>query len=74
MQRTTLSGSHNAEHKQQVPARSNLHLLTVVLPTRDEEGCIASTVEDLRPELRMHYIVGRVRNSSPVDYAGSTLL
>jgi len=31
-----------------------LKLLTVVLPARNEEGCIASTVEHLHLELRLH--------------------
>jgi dolichol-phosphate mannosyltransferase len=30
-----------------------LRLLTVVIPARDEEGCIASTVEHLHLELRL---------------------
>ena len=33
-----------------------LHLLSVVIPARDEEGCIASTVEHLFVELRLHGI------------------
>jgi dolichol-phosphate mannosyltransferase len=36
-------------------AKSNdLELLSVVIPARDEEGCIASTVEHLHHELRLH--------------------
>jgi dolichol-phosphate mannosyltransferase len=31
-----------------------LQLLSVVIPARDEEGCIASTVEHLNVELRLH--------------------
>ncbi|MBV8552068.1 MAG: glycosyltransferase family 2 protein [Acidobacteriaceae bacterium] len=31
-----------------------LKLLSIVLPARDEEGCIASTVEHLHVELRIH--------------------
>jgi dolichol-phosphate mannosyltransferase len=34
--------------------RSDLELLSVVIPARDEEGCIASTVEHLHLELRLH--------------------
>jgi dolichol-phosphate mannosyltransferase len=34
--------------------RSDLDLLLVVIPARDEEGCIASTVEHLHLELRLH--------------------
>jgi dolichol-phosphate mannosyltransferase len=33
---------------------TGLKLLTIVIPTRDEEGCIASTVEHLHIELRLH--------------------
>ncbi len=35
------------------PASNPLRLLTVVLPARDEEGCIASTVQHLSVELRL---------------------
>ncbi|MBV8897400.1 MAG: glycosyltransferase family 2 protein [Acidobacteriaceae bacterium] len=34
--------------------RLPLELLSVVIPARDEEGCIASTVEHLYVELRLH--------------------
>ncbi len=33
-----------------------LTLLSVVIPARDEEGCIASTVEHLHLELRLHHV------------------
>src|SRR5436190_17928485 len=33
-----------------------LKLLSVVIPARDEEGCIASTVEHLHLELEMHRV------------------
>jgi dolichol-phosphate mannosyltransferase len=33
-----------------------LHLLSVIIPARDEEGCIASTVQHLDLELRLHGI------------------
>lgn len=36
--------------------RPPLQLLSVVLPARDEEGCIASTVEHLDLELRLHNV------------------
>ncbi len=36
------------------PKRNDLELLSVVIPARDEEGCIASTVEHLHLELRLH--------------------
>ncbi len=38
------------------PNREPLRLLSVVLPARDEEGCIASTVEHLHVELRLHHV------------------
>ena len=34
----------------------SLTLLSVVIPVRDEEGCIASTIEHLHVELRLHDI------------------
>ena len=34
--------------------KSALNLLSVVIPARDEEGCIASTVEHLHLELKLH--------------------
>ena len=36
--------------------KNDLKLLSVVLPARDEEGCIASTVEHLHVELRLHNV------------------
>ena len=36
------------------PPPADLQLLSVVIPARDEEGCIASTVEHLHLELRLH--------------------
>ena len=38
------------------PKRDDLELLSVVIPARDEEGCIASTVEHLHLELRCHSV------------------
>lgn len=35
---------------------SPLSLLSIVIPARDEEGCIASTVEHLHVELRLHNV------------------
>jgi dolichol-phosphate mannosyltransferase len=35
---------------------NDLKLLSVVIPARDEEGCIASTVEHLHIELRLHEV------------------
>lgn len=37
-----------------------LTLLSVVIPARDEEGCIASTVEHLHVELRLHNVVHEI--------------
>ncbi|MBV9301234.1 MAG: glycosyltransferase family 2 protein [Acidobacteriaceae bacterium] len=37
-------------------SRPPLELLSVVIPARDEEGCIASTVEHLYVELRIHQV------------------
>ncbi|MBN9660172.1 MAG: glycosyltransferase family 2 protein [Acidobacteria bacterium] len=36
--------------------RSPLKLLSVVIPARDEEGCISATVEHLHLELRLHEV------------------
>jgi len=36
--------------------RNDLELLSVVIPARDEEACIASTVEHLHVELRLHNV------------------
>jgi dolichol-phosphate mannosyltransferase len=36
--------------------REQLHLLSVVIPARDEEGCVVSTVEHLHLELRLNSI------------------
>ena len=39
------------------PAQARpLSLLSVVIPARNEEGCICSTVEHLHLELRLHHI------------------
>jgi dolichol-phosphate mannosyltransferase len=39
---------------------SDLALLSVVIPARNEEGCIASTVEHLHVELRLHNIAHEI--------------
>jgi dolichol-phosphate mannosyltransferase len=31
-----------------------LSLLSVVIPARDEEGCIASTIEHLHPDMELY--------------------
>ena len=36
------------------PKRNDLELLSVVIPARDEEACIASIVKHLHVELRLH--------------------
>jgi dolichol-phosphate mannosyltransferase len=41
-------------------ARPKLERLTVVIPARDEEGCIASTVEHLHLELRMNGVAHEI--------------
>ncbi len=38
------------------PSAPKLNLLSVVIPARDEEGCIASTVEHLHLELRLQNV------------------
>jgi dolichol-phosphate mannosyltransferase len=38
------------------PPKTALQLLSIVIPARDEEGCIASTVEHLHLELRLHNV------------------
>ncbi len=37
-------------------AKTELKLLSIVIPARDEEGCICSTVEHLHVELRIHNV------------------
>src|SRR3954447_11583908 len=39
--------------EQPPPNSAPLNLLSIVIPARDEEGCIASTVEHLHVELRL---------------------
>ena len=36
--------------------RKPLQCLSVIIPARDEEGCVASTVEHLYVELRLHHV------------------
>jgi dolichol-phosphate mannosyltransferase len=42
------------------PARPDLRRLSVVIPARDEAGCIASTVEHLHLELRLYHIAHEI--------------
>jgi dolichol-phosphate mannosyltransferase len=42
------------------PPKPDLKLLTVVIPARDEEGCIASTVQHLHLELRLNDIAHEI--------------
>jgi len=56
MRQTIPNGLLNVEHDSRVTATNDLNLLSVVLPARDEEGCIASTVEHLHLELRLNNI------------------
>jgi dolichol-phosphate mannosyltransferase len=42
------------------PTESDLKLLSIVIPARDEEGCIASTVEHLHLELRLSHIAHEI--------------
>src|SRR5512138_1606886 len=48
------------DHKQMTtrnaPDSESLKLLSVVIPARDEEGCIASTVRHLHLELELHHV------------------
>lgn len=39
---------------------SSLRLLSVVIPARDEAGCISSTIEDLHTELKRHKILHEI--------------
>src|SRR3954470_5066427 len=50
-----MSRSDSALLTPQTPSQP-LHRLSIVIPARDEEGCIASTVEKLYVELRLHDI------------------
>jgi dolichol-phosphate mannosyltransferase len=42
------------------PLKQDLTLLSIVIPARDEEGCIASTVEHLHLELRLNHIAHEI--------------
>src|ERR1039458_4569636 len=53
------SGLAGSEPRMKSPPpdpREPLHLLSVVIPARNEEGCIAATVEHLHLELRLQRI------------------
>jgi dolichol-phosphate mannosyltransferase len=49
----SLAVSGDESNAIQAPAANRLRLLSVVIPARDEEGCIGSTVEHLHLELRI---------------------
>ncbi len=49
-------GFSGVGHDDNGTEKADLNLLSVVIPARDEEGCIASTVEHLHLELRLHKI------------------
>jgi dolichol-phosphate mannosyltransferase len=42
------------------PPKSDLKLLSVVIPARDEEGCIASTAQHLHLELQLNHIAHEI--------------
>jgi dolichol-phosphate mannosyltransferase len=53
---TTPTGSTSRGLSTDAPAPADLALLSVVIPARDEAGCIASTVHHLNLELRLNAI------------------
>ena len=53
MAKKTLSDSPPAQARP-------IALLSVVIPARDEEGCICSTVEHLHLELRLHNVPNEI--------------
>ena len=53
---STLAGNVGCAMSAEGPSESGLKLLSIVIPARDEEGCIASTVEHLHIELRLQNI------------------
>lgn len=62
--------------RSRLPADSEpLHLLSIIIPARDEEGCIASTVEHLYVELRLHAVPHEiiVVDDGSTDSTGPTL-
>lgn len=54
MLRRTRTGSNFPAAERE--ARKPLELLSVVIPAKNEEGCIANTVEHLHVELRLHNV------------------
>ena len=55
-EKPALAGSHGGFMNAPSPQAAPLRLLSVVIPARDEEGCIGSTVEHLHLELRLHHV------------------
>jgi dolichol-phosphate mannosyltransferase len=52
----TTDSDMNAAPRVNDPSREPLKLLSIVIPARDEEGCIAATVRHLHLELTLHKI------------------
>lgn len=46
----------NLSEEPGTPAAPRLELLSIVVPARDEEGCVASTVQHLQLELNLHEV------------------
>ena len=51
-----IESSKDLEHAQKKSSEGKLNLLSVVIPARDEEGCIQSTVEHLHLELSLNQV------------------
>lgn len=60
MQLARISDAVTNGEPDQGAKRSGLQLLTVVIPARDEQDCICSTVEHLTLELRLHGIPNEI--------------
>ena len=51
-----MAGMDNTLNPNGTPESSPLRLLSIVIPARDEAGCIASTVQHLHVELSLHHV------------------